>query len=576
MSARFHIFRLLVFAGLVVLTGALFRTQVTQGEYYRALGDKNRIRLVPLEAPRGRVYDSAGHLLATNRPAYDVVATPEDVTPEVFPRLSRLLDLSPEKIRQRMSAPREYPFAPAVIAEDVGRRLAFTIEEYRPYLPGVHIRVSGLRYYPYKETASHLIGFIGKISRQEYLKTRDQRDRYGMNSYIGRMGIERIFDKRLRGWRGGRQLEVNARGNLVRVLSEKVPEPGEDLTLTINLEFQERIMELIKDQHAAVAVLDLQSEELLALASSPSYDPNVFVTPGASRKRLQFIRDEETPLLDRGVSGSYPPGSVFKLVTALAGLEAGKITPQTRFHCSGSYRLNANTRPRKCWFEGGHGNINLYEAIERSCNVYFYKLGKRVPVEVIAEYARKLGLGKEPEIRLTNVSEGLVPDPEWKQRRHREKWYLGETLSFAIGQSYLLSSPLQILKLVSIIAKDGERVSPYLIRENMSGRNSKDEISIKKEHLDIIKRGMLKVVQSDFGTGQLARLEFGKMAAKTGSAQAPPKDSHAWMTGFFPYEEPRISFVVFVEHGGSGGVVASRVVKSVIEIWRDIYAPEFV
>ncbi len=564
---RYFLFRMTVYAGLTVLGFCLFRVQVLEGGRFRRLSEQNRVRLIPLEAPRGRVFDSRGNLLATNRPSYDVVATPEDVTPEVFPRLATILQLSEKEVRRRMSAPREYPFAPALIKEDVPREVLFRIEEYKPELPGVFIQIAFLRYYPYQETASHLIGFIGKINSEEYQKL--DRERYGFNSLIGRTGIEKIYDERLRGWRGGRQIEVNARGQLVRVLSEKLPEPGEDLRLTLDLDFQKKIMEFIKGKHASVAVMDLDSEGLIALASSPAFDPNVFVSPGRAQERLQFLRDVNAPLLDRGVSSAYPPGSVFKLVTALAALETGKITPNTRFFCPGTFRLKPGARPYHCWSQHGHGSINLYEALERSCNVYFYNVGSRLSPETIASYARELGLGERMRLDVTNIAPGLVPDSAWKRERFREKWYQGETLSFAIGQSYLLVSPLQVLRLTAIIAKNGVRVEPQLILEKNPSDESK-KTAIHEENLKVIKKGMLQVVQSEYGTGQLARVDFGKLAAKTGTAQVPPpKTAHSWMTGFFPYDNPKIAFVVFVEHGGSGGITGAKIVKEMIQIWGE-------
>ena len=565
MNIRYPLFRLVTYLGLVFLSIGLFKTQVIQGRLYRRLSEQNRVRLIPLEAPRGRVLDKSGHLLATNHSSFDVVATPEDVTPEVFGRLAKLLELPEKEIRKRMSAPREYPFAPALIKEDVTKELVFKIEERKPELPGVSIQISFLRYYPYQETASHLIGFIGKINQDEYRKS--DHERYGMNSLIGRAGIEKIYDERLRGWRGGKQIEVNARGQLMRVLSERDPEPGEDLTVSLDLEFQKKIMDLIHGRHAAVAVLDLNTEGLIALASSPAYDPNVFVTPGHAKERLGFLRDEDAPLIDRGVSSAYPPGSVFKLVTALAALETGKITPNTRFHCNGEFRLKPGARPYHCWNKQGHGSLNLYEALERSCNVYFYNIGSRLTADQIAHFARELGLGERMEIETTNIAPGLVPDTAWKKERLKEKWYQGETLSFAIGQSYLLVSPVQILRLSAIIAKNGRRVEPKLLIEKNESK-SDEKIAIHEENLNVIKRGMLQVVESDYGTGQLARVDFDKLAAKTGTAQVPPQKAHSWMTGFFPYENPKIAFVVFVEHGGPGGVTSAKIVKDMLQIWR--------
>ncbi|MFA6601029.1 MAG: penicillin-binding protein 2 [Candidatus Omnitrophota bacterium] len=563
------IFRVSIYAGLVGLGLGLFQTQVIDGSQYRRLSEKNRIRLIPLEAPRGRVFDSKGKLLATNRPSYDIMATPEDMGPETVPKLSRLLKLPENEIHKRMRYAREYPFTPAMIQEDVTKETAFAVEEHRTELPGVFVNLSSIRYYPYGQTASHLIGYIGKIGPAEYANL--DRQRYGLNSLVGRAGLEKVYDETLRGWRGGRQIEVNARGEMIRVLSDRDPEPGEDLHLTVDLEFQAKITGLLKDKHAAVAVMDLRTNGLLALVSSPTFDPNAFVSPSRSSERMALLADKNYPMLNRAVGSAYPPGSVFKVVTALSALERGKITAQSSFTCTGRFRLTPGGRPYACWYKQGHGTLGLYEAIERSCNVYFYHLGSLLQPEDIAHYARELGLGQTVRLELPDTNPGLVPDAGWKQARFRQKWYQGETLSYAIGQSYLLTSPIQILRLVSIIAQDGKWVDPHLVasRETHTPAVPARYVAIHPENMKIIKRGMLQVVQSQFGTGQLAKVDFAKLAAKTGTAQVPPGIAHAWMTGFFPYEDPQIAFVVFVEHGGSGGIAAGHIVKDMLQIWKD-------
>ncbi len=567
---RLNILKGAVFGALFLLAAGLFDTQVLKAGYYRSLSENNRIRLVPLEAPRGRVLDRAGRLLATNRPAYHLVATPEDVTPTVYPKLATLLGISEKEVRKRMSSEREYPFAPVLLQPDISQKLLFQIEELRPELPGVSIQTDGIRSYPYGEVASHLIGYLGKVSPEEYRA--GDRARFGLNSLIGRTGLEKLFDGQLRGWRGGRQVEVNARGEMLRVITETPPVAGEDVVLTIDLEFQKKLAEIIEPKKATVAFLDLKSHELLALVSSPAFDPNVFVSPGGGEERLGFLRDHRSPLLDRGVSASYPPGSVFKLVTALAALEAGKITPHTTFHCPGYFRLNGRGRAFRCWRPEGHGSLDLYRAIERSCNVYFYNVGRLVGPDTLAEMSRRLGLGQSFETELTNLAPGLVPDSVWKKSRMKEKWWPGETLSFAVGQGFLLVSPLQVLRLSAILAKDGEWIEPILIREaGSASKPLEKKMAIQSKNLQVIRQGMLKVVHSDYGTGQLARVDFGQLAGKTGTAQAPPHDPHAWMTGFFPFKDPQIAFVVMLEHGGSGGIAAARVVKEALQVWKEFY-----
>ena len=570
MFTRFHFFQSFVFVLMVLLGLGLFETQVVRGTYYYELSKRNRVRLIPLEAPRGRVFDQKERVLAGNRPSYNVIAIPEDIAPEVYPLLAKLLEIPENEVRKRMSEGREYPFAPAVIKEDIPQELAFRIEERRPELPGVSVRVEGIRYYPYGETASHVIGYIATINARECQGM--DRDRFGVNSKIGRAGIEKAFDDSLRGWRGGQQIEVDARGQMVQVLSERKPEPGADITLTLDLEFQKKIMELIKGLHASIAVLDLETNGLLAMASAPAYDPNIFVSPAASEQRLQVLKDENSPMLDRGINAAYPPGSVFKLVTALAGLDLGRITPETRFRCTGSFQLTPKSKPAHCWLHEGHGNLNLYEALERSCNVYFWNVAKRLTPDEIAHYAHELGLGEPLKLEISRMAPGLIPDSAWKKARFNQPWYQGETLNMAIGQGYMLVTPFEILRLTSIIAKNGKVVEPHLVVEDRTVMPEAPRVAIREENLDAIRRGMLQVVESDYGTGQLARVDFDKLAGKTGTAQAPPQKAHSWMTGFFPYKNPKIAFVVFVEHGGSGGITSARLVKQMLEMWRDLNA----
>lgn len=568
---RINFLKAAVFGGLLLLVGGLFHTQVFKARYYRGLSENNRIRLIPLEAPRGRVFDRAGRLLATNRPAYRLVATPEDVAPEVYPVLGRLLKIPQSEVRRRMSGEREYPFAPVVLAADIPMSLLFRVEELRPELPGISIQTEWIRSYPYGTVASHIIGYLGKIGPEEYRKL--SRDRYGFNALIGRTGIEKIYDEKLRGWRGGRQVEVNARGEQVRVVSQTEPIPGEEVTLTLDLEFQKRLSGLLKGKKATVAFLDLKTDELLALASSPGFDPNAFVSPRGGRERMDYLVDRSAPLLNRGTSAAFPPGSVFKLVTAIAGLETGKITPHTTFDCPGHFRLTRKSRVFHCWNRDGHGKMDLYRALERSCNVYFYNVGKLVGSDTLAHYSRELGLGRSLQLELTNLAPGLVPDSVWKKKRYRESWYAGETLSYAVGQGYLLVTPVQILRLTAMIAKEGAWVEPKLVRgDPVPEPAPPGKIAVREENLRVIRQGMLKVVESDYGTGQLARVDFDQLAGKTGTAQAPPKEPHAWMTGFFPYRDPEVAFVLFVEHGGSGGITAARLVKEALQIWKELHA----
>lgn len=566
---RLRILQMVMLSSFVILGIGLFETQVIRGGHYRKASERNRIRIIRLEAPRGNILDRHGVLIATSRAAYNVYAIPEDFDPQDISALSQLLYLPENQIRLRLSQVRFASFTPVLLKQDVSKEVAMQIEEQRPELAGIFIQIGMIRTYPQGEVASHIVGYIGKISREEYA-TLDP-SVYNYDAWIGRAGIERIFDTYLRGEDGGRQLEVNARGAPIRLLGEVEPRPGTDLHLSIDTKLEARIRPLVANKRSAVLIFDLKRGELLTAVSTPGFDPNVFVTPGRSAERISLIGSKEHPLLDRGLNGLYPPGSIFKLVTAMAALEAGSITSHTTFECPGYFRFGPKSRPFKCWFSEGHGRVDLYTALERSCNVYFYNVGRLLGEKKLAEYARRLGFGSEVPFELP-TADGLVPDAEWKQMVRHDKWYQGETITLAIGQSYLLVSPLQIVRLVAAIATDGRVFQPKLVRDEFVPIKSKRKFSARPETFKTLRQGMLQAVSSDKGTGQLARLNFAKLAAKTGTAQAPPGEPHAWFGGFFPYEDPEIAMVVFVERGKSGGITAGQIAKKIAHIYHDLYS----
>lgn len=557
-----------MFLAFGFLAAGLFQTQVLRGGYYRKTGERNRIRLIRLEAPRGNILDRSGVLLATNRPAYHVFLIPEDFNPKDLPELSRLIGLSGEEIRKRIGQVRSGAFTPVLMKPDVSKELALAIEERRPRLGGIFIQVRPIRTYPQGEAAAHVVGYIGKITRDEYEAF--DHSAYAFDSWIGRSGIERLKDSELRGEDGGRQLEVNARGVPIQLLNEREPEAGKDVQLTIDSKLESKVRPLLSGKRGVVLMMDLETGALLSAVSEPAFDPSVFVEPSQSSKRLTLIGSKDKPLLNRSFNGLYPPGSVFKLVTAMAALESGVITPYTPFRCSGHYRLGARSRAFKCWFPGGHGRVDLYRGIERSCNVYFYQVGRLVGEKRLSAYARQLGFGSPVPLELATEG-GLVPNAEWKNKIHHDPWYPGDTITFAIGQSYLLVSPLQILRLVATIATDGRILEPKLILNKDEFAPSQKKMTFRPETFRVLRQAMLQVVQSDRGTGQFARVDFGRMAAKTGTAQAPPGEAHAWFGGFFPYEDPKIAVVVFIERGKSGGLIAAKTAKQVIQIWNELH-----
>jgi penicillin-binding protein 2 len=562
-NARLVIFQAALFGSLVFLAAALFHIQAIRGSSYLELSERNRIRLIRTEAPRGTVYDRNGVILATSRPSIDLFVVPEDFDTSYTEFVARLLEIRPQDLIQKLNRLEDAPFVPILIKRDVPKEILYQLEEKKPLLTGVFAEVQGVRYYRQDTGVSHVLGYLGKITKEEYDSQEDPV--YHFDAWVGRSGVERYFDRLLRGEDGGKQIEVDVRGRQMRVLSEREPTAGQDLILTIDSRLQKRVSEILGDHKGSVAVIDLKSGDILALVSKPDFNPNFFVSPSLSNERLRVLRDRENlPLLNRGVSAGFPPGSVFKVVTALAALEAGKITPQTRFFCRGYFRLGPRSRPFKCWSERGHGSVNFYEAVERSCNVYFYNTGRLVGPETLARYSRELGLGATVEIELPQVEGGIIPDEKWKRAVFHDAWYPGETLNFAIGQGFVLTTPLQIARLIGIIATEG-RLPPVHIVKTATAHSLKPwRLSAKPEHMRQLKEAMLRVVQSDRGTGRIARVDFMKLAAKTGTAQVPPKTAHAWFSGFFPYEDPHYALVVFLEHGGTGGFQGARLAKEIL------------
>jgi len=562
---RLFVYKYALTALFVVLLGGLFHAQILKGDYYADLSENNRIRLLPLKAPRGQILDREGEVLAGNRPSYNVYIIPQDFNREYANLLERLFKLEEGSLEEKLSSKKINPYLPLELKQDVAKEIVFQIQERKPDLTGVMISVEGRRFYPYKEKLGHITGYLGKVSPQEY---QGGRGKYSLTDWLGRAGIEKVFDERLRGEDGGRQVEVNSRGEIIRTLGERKPVPGKDITLSIDSDVQKIVWDTIysNPNNLSVGVLDLQSGELIAGVSKPSYDPNIFVSGGTSGKRLNVLKDKGHPLLNRLISAGYSPGSVFKLITAMAGLQDKKINKHTSFTCNGTFRLGGRGHVFHCWNAWGHETLDLHEAIVQSCNVYFYRLGKMVGEKSIAMMARAFGLNEKPGIELPSVFDGLVPDNDWKQERLGERWYQGETISYAIGQGFLLVSPLQVLRMMSAFANGGELSDITLLKDNQKENR---KVGVSPHDIKDISRAMRDVVKTERGTGKYARVPNFLVAAKTGTAQNPHGKSHAWFAGFFPYENPRYAMVTMIEHGGAGGMAAGTLSREIITAWQD-------
>ena len=564
---------LLVIAVFTGIGWQLYSLQVAQGERWASLSENNRIRLQRIPPTRGRIADVNGEPLVDNRPSFDVVVVPED-TDDLASTIRLASDFlatdSPDVDALVKAARKRPPYEGLIVQRDVPFDAVVKFETHQLDLPGISLDVGPLRTYPFGPVASHLLGYVGEVSGSEL----EADSRYRMGDLIGKFGAEKSFESWLRGEPGGRQIEVDSLGRRLRVLSEAPESQGQSLVLTIDRRLQQFGEQLMKDHFGSLVVLRPESGEILAMVSNPGFDPNVFARGIRSKEWNGLINSPTKPLNNRAIQGQYPPGSTFKIVTAAAALEEGVVTPFTRIFCGGSYYFAR--RSYRCWKPGGHGSVNLHDALVQSCDVYFYQVGQRLGVDTIAEYANRFGLGLPTGILLDNEKPGLIPSSAWKKRRFNEPWYAGETLSVAIGQGYVLATPLQMASLAATVANGGTRYRPHFVKrvENNAGEVVEEfpaeetgEVKFKRSTLHQIRDALRDVVNSPRGTGKLARLPSVDVAGKTGTSQVfkmgrkvvktdrMPRHlrDHAWFVAFAPVDDPEIAIAVLVEHAGGGG-----------------------
>ena len=460
---RLKLVTLLVTAVFVALILRLWLLQVVRGPAYRIQSENNRIHLQDIAPFRGLIFDRHGELLVDNRPSFDLFIIPEDIQDRIrlMESLKVLIGVGPEYVSERLDKEAaKYPFKPALIKRNLSPEELAAVETHSFNLAGLMIQVKPQRHYIHNEFASHLIGYLGEISESQLNSGRYPDCKPG--DLIGRYGVERAWDKDLSGLRGGEQVEVDAAGRKLRIISRKPPVPGENITLTIDKDLQLLAEKALEGKKGAVVALDPQDGEVLAMASAPAFDPNSFIGGIGRSDWVRMISDKDYPLQNRAISGQYPPGSIFKIVVALAGLEEGLIDPQEELFCNGTYTLGNHSY--RCWRKQGHGKISLERALIESCDVYFYKIGKRLGVDKIAQYAEMCGLGKRTGFELGSEKEGLIPTSDWKLRRWGIPWQAGETISMAIGQSFTLVTPIQMARVIGAVFGDGALYQPKVIK----------------------------------------------------------------------------------------------------------------
>jgi penicillin-binding protein 2 len=585
LQRRLLYLRLGLLLGLLFLSVRLWYLQVVKGDYYRALSEQNRIRTVDLKPARGLIFDRHGELLANNVPSFNLYLTVEDIRDRegLAAALEDLLGL-PRAETQKRLALQSRSYVPILVKAGLTLREAALIEGHRLDLPGLRIHAESQRNYPQGSLGGHLLGYVGEVSPEQ----QDEPAFAGLpqSSMVGKAGVEKTYDRMIRGTAGEKTIEVDARGNEQKTVGVVEQTPGDDLYLSLDMRMQQMAESLLGEEAGAVVALDTTNGDVLVLASRPTFDPNTLSRGLTAAVWEQIVTDPRHPLTNRALQGQYPPGSTFKIVVAAAALESDKWSSDTKVRCTGTFP--SGNHVFKDWKKGGHGVMDMDQAIVNSCDVYFYNIGHRLGIDAIAETARWFGLGQPTGIDLPSERVGLIPSTEWKQRVRKEPWYAGETISVAIGQGYVSVTPLQMAVATAAVANGGILYKPRLVRavrERASSRlreippQDRGTVPLQDRTFALLHESLHGVVTH--GTGGRARSKIVEIAGKTGTAQvvgvrpiqtgtnheALPKQfrDHAWFVAYAPADDPKIAVAVIVEHTGHGGTFAAPIAKALIE-----------
>ncbi|WP_288848132.1 penicillin-binding protein 2 [Mitsuokella jalaludinii] len=560
---------------IAVLIGRAAYLQIYQGEYYAGLADGNRIRIVPSMAPRGTFYDRNGELLVTNRPGFSVSLLPltAPISDDVSARLSDLLKVPTDEIKTKIAG--HSGFNPIRIKTDVTPDIVSIIEEQKSQYPGVVIEVTPIRDYILKQEGAHTFGYVSEINDTELEKMKDEG--YKSGDIIGKFGIEKIYDKELRGENGGQQVEVDVSGKPVQILGRKEPVPGDDLELTIDIKLQQAAEKAVDEQltqigaHAAAAVvMNPQTGEILAMVSRPAFDPNLFAHGISSKDWNQLNNNPYHPMDNKTITGEYPPGSTFKIVTGTAALTEGVVTPDEQIFDSGHHWII----PKGNADGEALGWLNFRSALAHSDNVYFYEMGNRLGIDRLEKYARMFGLGAKTGIDLPYEASGLVANRRYKEKNFDDgEWYLSETFDAAIGQGFNLVTPLQAAMVMGEIAADGKRYKPHVVNRIIAPDGSvvKDfqpellsQLDVPEEDIKLVQDGLHDVTK--YGTAASSFRGFTvDIAGKTGTAENSQGRDHGWFVAYGPFDNPNVVVAVIVENGGYGSQSAVPIGRKILE-----------
>ena len=562
--------------------------QVDQADQFRLLAEENRINVRLIPPARGEVFDRNGVPLARNVPSYRIVIVPEDAgdVEEVVARLSQVVPLDPDDVERAMAeVKRSAPFLPITLADEVSWEDLSRVSVNAPALPGVTPEVGLSRVYPLGSDYAHVLGYVGPVSDFDLERIEDQDPLLRIPRFqIGKVGVEAKAETALRGKGGAKRVEVNATGRVMRELDRREGTPGSDLQLTIDAKLQSYVQARLNNESASAIVMDVQSGDLLAIASAPTFDPNLFVRGISSRDYTALTENKYRPLASKSVQGAYPPGSTFKMITAMAALEEGLIGPDDTVYCPGY--LEVAERKFHCWKRAGHGWVDLQNSLKQSCDVYYYDLALKVGIEKISAMANRFGLGVRHDVPMSAVAAGLTPTKAWKARVHGQDWVIGDTVNASIGQGYMLASPLQLAVMTARLAS-GRAVEPRLVKSidgiEQPARGG-DSMGMNENNLRKMRRAMYEVVNDRRGTAYGSRIieDAMRMAGKTGTSQVRnitaaerargvtknedlpwERRDHALFVNFAPYDDPKYAVAVVVEHGGGGSTAAAPIARDV-------------
>lgn len=559
-----------VVLAFAALLARCYWLQGVEGRYYAGISESNALHERLLRPARGAIVDHRGVVLATNRPSFDIVFLPRGVPreryEEIAANVARIAGGDSETVLKLMLRSRKRPLTTVPLVQGVSRKVIAVISEHQAELEGVGIEDRSLRFYPLGRSTAHLMGYIGEVSDSEI----EADPALTMGDWVGRAGVELALEPYLRGTKGREEVLLDALGQTVKRLSVKPRVAGARITLTVDADLQRWAAEAFGDSRGAFVALDPSTGRILALYSAPDYDPNMFVKAESSPERVRLFTDTEQPLFNRALQATYSPGSTFKTVTMIAGLITGKLTPSTRFSCHGMYA------GMKCWKAGGHGTLDLVSGYQHSCNIYFYQAGERVWIDAIYHAAISLGLDQFPGFGIGPEAHGVVPTPEWErahvQGADGQHWGTGDVRNTAIGQGYVLTSPAQMARMVGAAAMGGIRMKPLLIEKAEAADGTvlvrgetqvQVNLGMKPEDVETVRRAMRAVVQA--GTARRAIIPGLDVGGKTGTAQNPQGEDHAWFICAAPLGAPRFACCALVEHAGHGGTAAAPIVRYVLE-----------